>query len=276
MALHLPMPPATRTARVRWALADGRTMVRRSLARLWAKPGVLAGELIFPAIMVVMFGYIFGSAIRVPGGHYREYLMPGLFGMAAVTGVMATAAEVSRDSSRGVMDRFRSMPVARSAVAVGQTGSDIVTGVLGLAAMAVCGLAVGWRPHHGVADTLAAFGLLVLLRYAISWGGVALGMVCAEELVDRLLPLIFPVTMLSNSFVPTAGMPVWLCVVADWNPVSAVVAACRDLFGNPGVPVAHAALPLRHPVIATLAWTAVLLVVFVPFSVRRYRTVERY
>ena len=106
--------------------------------------------------MVVMFGYIFGSAIHVPGGNYREYLMPGLFAMTAVTGVLATAGEVSRDSSRGVMDRFRSMPVARSAVAVGQTGADILTGTLSLAVMVVCGLVVGWRPHHGIGHTLAA------------------------------------------------------------------------------------------------------------------------
>jgi ABC-2 type transport system permease protein len=273
--LQLPAPPESAAARIRWALADGVTVVRRNLTHLKAQPAELVGQLVFPAIMVIMFGYIFGSAIHVPGGNYREYLMPGLFGMTAVTGIIATAAEVSRDSSRGVMDRFRSMPVARSAVAVGQTGADILTGTLGLAVMVGCGFAVGWRPHHGLAQTLAAFGLLVLLRYAISWAGVALGMVCSEELIEQLLPLIFPISMLSNSFVPTEGMPVWLRVIADWNPVSAAVAACRRLFGNPGGLVAHVALPLQHPVAATLLWSVALLALFVPVSVRRYRTANR-
>lgn len=275
MTLHLPAPPETAMARVRWALADIRTIVRRNLTHLKAQPGELVGQLVFPAIMVVMFGYIFGSAIQAPGGDYREYLMPGLFGMTAVTGVIATAAEVSRDSSRGVMDRFRSMPTARSAVAAGQTGADILTGTLSLVIMVGAGLLVGWRAHNGPLRTLAAFGLLILLRYAVSWGGVALGMVCREELIENLVPLIFPVTMLSNSFVPTSGMPVWLRVMADWNPVSGLVAACRRLFGNPGAPTTHVALPLQHPVAATLLWSALLLLIFVPFSVRRYRTANR-
>ncbi len=275
MAIQLPAPPETAAARIRWALADGLTIVRRNLNHLRSQSGELVGELIFPAIMVVMFGYIFGSAIHVPGGDYREYLMPGLFAMTAVTGVLATASEVSRDSSRGVMDRFRSMPVARSAVAVGQTGADILTGALGLSAMIVCGFVVGWRPHHGLGPTLAAFGMLILLRYAISWGGVVLGMICREETIENLVPLIFPITMLSNSFVPTAGMPVWLRVIADWNPVSAAVAGSRRLFGNPGAPGGHSALPLQHPVAATLLWTGLLLLLFVPVGVRRYRTAER-
>ncbi len=273
--LQVPAPPSSAAARLRWTLHDGLVIVRRNLTHLRSQPGTLAGELIFPAIMVVMFGYIFGSAIKVPGGNYREYLMPGLFAMTAVTGVLVTAGEVSRDSSRGVMDRFRSMPVARSAVAIGQTGADILTGTASLVIMVGCGFVVGWRPHLGIARTLAAFAMLILLRYAISWGGVVLGMIFSEEMIDNLVPLIFPITMLSNSFVPTAGMPVWLRVIADWNPVSAAVAASRHLFGNPGGPATHLALPLRHPVAATLLWTALMLLVFVPIAVRRYRTAER-
>src|SRR3954451_15265758 len=139
-ALELPAPAATPAGRIRWALHDGLTVARRNLAQLKAQPGELVGALIFPAIMVVMFGYVFGSAIPVPGGgNYREYLMPGLFGMTAFTGVLATATVVSQDAGRGVMDRFRSMPMARSAVPFGQTGADIVTGALGMAVMVACG-----------------------------------------------------------------------------------------------------------------------------------------
>ncbi|GAB3973514.1 ABC transporter permease [Actinoallomurus acanthiterrae] len=275
--LRLPTRPASAIGRLRWALADGRTIVRRNLGHLKAQPGELVGELVFPAVMVVMFGYVFGSAIPVPGGgNYREYLMPGLFGMTAFTGVLATSMVVAQDVGRGVMDRFRSMPVARSAVPFGQTGADIITGALGMVVMVACGFAVGWRPHEGPVRTLTAFALLVLMRYAISWGGVLLGLLLKEETLDKLVPLIFPITMVSNSFVPTAGMPAWLRAIADWNPVSAIVAACRDLFGSPGVVGnAHLVWPLRHPVAASLLWSAVLLLVFVPAAVHRYRTVNR-
>jgi ABC-2 type transport system permease protein len=275
--LRVPASPVSGLGRFRWALADGRTVVRRNLAHLRSQPGELIAELIFPAFMVVMFGYVFGSAIPVPGGgNYREYLMPGLFGMTAFAGVLATATVVAQDAGRGVMDRFRSMPMARSAVPFGQTGADIITGALAMAVMVACGFAVGWRPHEGPLRAAGAFGLLVLLRYAIGWGGVLLGLLIKEETLDKLVPLIFPLTMISNSFVPTAGMPTWLRVIADWNPVSAIVAACRDLFGSPGAAGnAHLVWPIRHPVAATLLWSAALLLVFVPAAVHRYRTANR-
>jgi ABC-2 type transport system permease protein len=277
MVLELPAPPAGRASRIRWTLTDGVTLVWRNLIQLKSQPGELVAALIFPAIMIVLFGYVFGSAIKVPGGgDYREFLMPGLFAMTTFTSLMTTLLAVATDASKGVMDRFRSMPMARSAVPFGQVGGDIVIGIAGMVILVGCGFAVGWRIHHGVMSALAAFGLLLLLRYALSWAGVFLGLLVKnEETADQMLPLIFPVSMLSNSFVPTAGMPAWLRTVSDWNPVSALVAACRGLFGNPGVPSGHVALPLQHPVAATLLWSAALLAIFVPLSVRRYRTLNR-
>ncbi|TMQ89977.1 ABC transporter permease [Actinomadura soli] len=267
--------PASRAGRLRWTLTDGLTLIGRELSRLRQEPGELIGALIFPATMVVLFGYVFGSAITVPGGgNYREYLMPGLFAMVTFTATMAVTLRVATDASRGVMDRFRSMPVARSAVPFGQTGAEILSGVLGLAVMAAAGLLVGWRAHGGVWPTAEAFLLLALMRYALSWAGCYLGLVVRnEQTADQLIPLVFPVTMLSNSFVPTGGMPTVLQVIADWNPVSALTAACRDLFGNPGAPADGAGLawPLAHPVAATLGWSALLLAVFVPLSVRTYQ-----
>ena len=276
MAALEPTPrPAGGLARVRWTLADGWTLVRRELAHL--TPGELAAQLIFPALLVLLFGYVFGSAIAVPGGgSYREYLMPGLFAMTAVTGIMATAITVAGDKDRGVMDRFRSMPMAPLAVPFGQTGAGILTGAVSTAAIAVCGLAVGWRAHHGVARTLAAFALLLLLRYALSWGGVLLGLAASERTLDQAAPLLFPVTMLSNAFVPTGHMPGWLRVIADWNPVSALVAACRDLFGNQqGTPAGDLAWPLQHPVATVLLSVVVLLAVLVPLTVHRFQTMNR-
>ncbi|MEQ4303824.1 ABC transporter permease [Plantactinospora sp. B6F1] len=274
LVLPPPVPPATAVDRIRWTLADGWTIVLRNLGHITI--GVLIAQLVFPAIMIVMFGYVFGSAIAVPGGgNYREYLIPGLFAMAAFAGVIATASEVASDAGKGIVDRFRSLPMARSAVPFGQTGGDILLGALSIVFLAAAGLAVGWRAHHGIGATLAGFGLLLLLRYAVSWGGVLLGLMVSERTLNRLGALIFPVTMISNAFVPTDRMPTWLRVMTEWNPTSALVTACRRLFGNPGVPDGDAALPLRYPVAATIVWCVVMLAVFVPLAVRRYRTMER-
>lgn len=143
--LDLPTRPATAAGRLRWALADGATVILRDLTHLRRAPGQLVGALAFPLVMVVLFGCVFGSAIQVPGGDCRSFLLPGLFAMTAFTGVMATSQVVAGDIQRGVMDRFRSMPMARSAVAFGQTGVEIITGVVATVLMACCGLAVGWR-----------------------------------------------------------------------------------------------------------------------------------
>jgi ABC-2 type transport system permease protein len=189
---------------------------------------------------------------------------------------MATSQTVASDIQRGVMDRFRAMPMARSAVAFGQTGVDIIGGLVELVLMSCCGLAVSWRVHTGVLAALAGFGLLILMRYAIGWGGVLLGAaVRNEETVDHLTPLIFPITMIANTFVPTDGMPAWLRLIADWNPISALVAACRQLWGNAPAAAGDVSLPLRYPVAATLIWAGVLLAVFVPLAVRSFCRANR-
>ncbi|WP_426570942.1 ABC transporter permease [Aquihabitans sp. McL0605] len=275
---HLPTPPATTAERIRWTIADGWTVVRRNLDHLRAQPGEIAAELMFPALMVVLFGYVLGSAIRVPGGgNYRLYLMPGLFAMTAISGGISTMMSVASDQGRGVMDRFRSMPMARSAVLVGQTGADIILGVLAMLVMVGFGYLVGWHPTNGPGPAVAAFGLLVLFRYAVSWGGTLLGLTLKEETADKLIPLVFPITMLSNAFVPTENMPTLLRVLANWNPVSALVTACRQLFmGTASVPTSGSLpLPLQHPVAASLLWAVVLLAVFVTLSVRRFKAAGR-
>jgi ABC-2 type transport system permease protein len=274
--IELPSLPTTLTGRLWWLLRDGWTITRREFGHIRRDPGQLIAAVIFPAIMVLLFGYVFGSAITVPGGgNYREYLMPGLFAMSAIAGVMASALLISKDVAEGVMDRFRSMPIARSAVPFGRTAADLLGAAIGVAIMALIALLVGWRAHNGLAATLAAFGLVLLLRYAVSWIGVWVGLSVSPQTADSLVPLVFPVTMISNSFVPTTGMPAWLRLIADWNPISALVAACRELFGNPTVLAAHASLPLRHPVATTIGWALLMLVVFVPLSARRHQTAGR-
>lgn len=252
-------------------LADGWTLTLRKLLQLRHQPGTLIAMLIMPMVFVVLFGFVFGSAIAVPGGgNYREYLLPGLFVMTTVTAISTAMLAVATDQGRGVTDRLRSMPTNRAAVPIGQTSADGLTGLFGLAVMLACGLAVGWRAHNGIGQTLAGIGLLLLFRYTMSWIGTYLGLVIPLPTADSLAPLTFPIAMLSNAFVPTAGMPAWLRLICDWNPISATVAACRSLFGNPGVPGPDAAWPLAHPVTATLLWLGLLLLIFVPLSVRRF------
>ncbi|MEU5869140.1 MULTISPECIES: ABC transporter permease [unclassified Nonomuraea] len=258
--------------RLRWTFTDGLTLVGRELSRLRQEPGQIVAALVFPVIMVVLFGYVLGSAIQVPGGgDYREYLMPGLFAMVTFTAAQGVMGRMAADGSRGVMDRFRSMPMARLAVPFGHTGADSLIGVPLLAAMVVTGLLVGWQPHRGPLPTAEAFALIMLLRYALGWVGVYLGLAVKDErIAEAMVPLFLPVTMLSNAFVPTGGMPAWLRFVADWNPISALTAAIRQLFGNPGVVSADMTWPLAHPVAAVLLWSGALLVVFVPLSLRAY------
>ncbi|UBU08511.1 ABC transporter permease [Nonomuraea gerenzanensis] len=259
-------------ARLRWTLIDGLTLIGRELSRLRQEPGQIVAALVFPVIMIVLFGYVFGSAIQVPdGGDYREYLMPGLFSMVAFSAWLGVMTRMAGDASRGVMDRFRSMPMARLAVPFGQTGADLLTGVLMLAVMVGAGLLVGWQPHRGLLPAAEAFLLMILLRYALGWVGVYVGLLVRnDQVANALVPLGLPFTMVSNAFVPTDGMPAWLRFVADWNPVSALTAASRQLFGNPGAPSGEVSWPLAHPVAAVLLWSAALLVIFVPLSLRAH------
>ncbi|MFJ9953599.1 ABC transporter permease [Kitasatospora sp. NPDC091207] len=263
--------------RLRWALADGSVLVGREFSRLRQEPGELITALIFPAVMVLLFGYVFGSAIQVPGGgDYRAYLMPGLFAMVTASSVVAVIGRVATDVSRGLMSRFRSMPMSRVAVAFGHTASDIIGGLLGMAIMAGAGLLVGWRAENGLLSALGGFGLLVLMRYALSWAGCYSGLkVANEQVAQQLSLLVLPVTMLSNAFVPTDGMPAWLRFIAEWNPLSALTAACRQLFGNPGTVTGSQAWPLEHAVAATVLWSVGLLVVFVPLSIRSFQRKDR-
>ncbi|MEU7830830.1 MULTISPECIES: ABC transporter permease [unclassified Nonomuraea] len=263
-------------SRLGWAIRDGWAVAGREFSQLRHHPGELVGAMIVPVIMVLLFGYVFGSAINVPGGgSYREYLMPGLFAMTAITGVIASALLISKDIAEGVMDRFRSMPMARSAIPFGRTLADLATGIVTTAMMAGVGLLVGWRAHNGLAATLAGFGLILLVRFAVSWIGVTVGLSISPETANALIPILFPISALSNSFVPTDGMPAWLRFIADWNPISALVAASRQLFGNPTITPAEGSWPLQHPLTATLAWSIAILVVFIPLATWRFQRTTR-
>jgi ABC-2 type transport system permease protein len=253
----------------RAAVIDGLAAAERLLTKLRHDPAAISTTVGAPVVLVLIFGYIFGSAIAAPGGNYRAYLIPGLYAMTAAN-ILPSMIGMARDSTRGVVDRFRSLPIARAAVPTGHALATVLYGLISFVLMGLCGLAVGWRIQRGIGDALAALALLAVFQFAMIWVGMYLGLVIGkEETAAQASILIFPITTLSNVFVPTAGMPPWLRAIADWNPISAVAAAVRQLFGNPVGPVSGT-WPLEHPVLASLGWTAVLLVIFVPLATARY------
>ncbi|MEV4559196.1 ABC transporter permease [Kitasatospora sp. NPDC049285] len=253
---------------------DAAASARRILLIYRHSPGLLAASLLVPLAMVGVFGYVFGSAISVPGGAYREFLMPGLFALVALNGLMPAMVGAARDAGRGVTDRLRSMSVSRLGLLTGQTLADLLVAAVVLVPTALIGWAAGWRIREGLGPALGAFGLLLLFRFACTWVGSALGLLVGkEETAGQLGVLTIPFAMLTSAFVPTGGMPGWLAAIAEWNPVSAVVEACRQLFGNPSAP--GGTWPAQHPLAAALAWCALLLAVFVPLAVRSYARAGR-
>ncbi|SMD19659.1 ABC transporter permease [Kibdelosporangium aridum] len=266
--------PRTMAARLRWAIHDGLTVARRDLTHWIRSAEEILGGLLFPMLSVVLFGYVFGSAMVVPGGDYREFLLPGLFGMTMVFGLVITANAIAIDSARGVTDRFRSMPMASSAVVSGRSVADMVRATLDLTVLVLCGLAVGWRPHGSFAETMAAIGLLLLLRFALIWIGIYIGLLLrTPESTAALFPLVLPFAMIANTFVAPALMPTWLGHVAEWNPMSATVSATRELFGNPGV--GGETWATQHPLLMAVAWPVLLILVFFPLSVHRFQRMSR-
>jgi ABC transporter DrrB family efflux protein len=249
-------------------------LARRGVARIIREPSQLLDVTVQPIIFVLLFVYVFGSAIKLPGGgNYHEYLIGGMFGMALVGTAQGTAVGVSTDMATGLIDRFRSLPIARSAVLAGRVLADLLTEVVAIVVLVITGLAVGWGIHNGVGDAVVAFGLCLLIAFAMTWVGACAGMLVRNPEAVQAAGLIFflPLVFVSNTFVPTQGMPSWLRVVADWNPVSAVAASCRDLFGNPNPSSNIGAWPMQHPELATVLWSIGLIAVFAPLAVYFYR-----
>ncbi len=261
------------------ALADGAVVAERNLIKIKRLPDLLVFTTVQPVMFVLLFAYVFGGAIDVPGVDYREFLMAGIFVQTVAFGSTITGTGLADDLQKGIIDRFRSLPMSRAAVLVGRTTSDLVNNLIVVVVMSACGLLVGWRIREDVLSAAAGFALLLLFSYALSWISATIGLaVRSVEVVNNASFLwVFPLTFLSNAFVPLEGYAPWLRPVAEWNPVTAVIAAVRDFFGNvpppgtPGLPPPSDAWPLQHPVIASLGWIALILAVFVPLAIRQYR-----
>jgi ABC-2 type transport system permease protein len=274
----LPMPIAAKEpalTRAWWAVKDSWVLCRRSIARIAREPEQLSDVTIQPVMFVLLFTYVFGSAIHLPGtgGSYHQYLISGMFGMTMAGTAPGTAVGITADMASGLMDRFRSLPIARSAVLAGRAMADLSTLVLGLVVLVGTGLAVGWRIRGGIGDALLALVLTLLFAFAMIWAGACAGMVLrSAETAQALGFIVFlPLGFVSNTFVPTQGMPAWLRDFANWNPISALAATCRDLFGGGNPAATINAWPMQHPELAVLAWSVGLIAVFAPTAVWLYR-----
>lgn len=271
-----PSALSDRPGRRARALRDSWAMTRRNLSHVIRSPEEIAIYFSLPIMFVLVFGYVFGSGMVVPDeGNYREFLLPGVFAMTMLYGMGATGTAIAFDVNRGVVDRFRSMPVTRSALVVGRSGADLVRALLEMTALVVCGLLVGWQWHRGVGNALLAVGLLLMLRVAITWIGIYVGLAVAnpDTVGVIVFPLAFPLTAVSNVFVAPELLPEWLGTIAEWNPLSATVAASRELFGNPGL--GGDSWIAQHSILMAIGWPILLTAIFAPLAIRRYQRLSR-
>jgi ABC-2 type transport system permease protein len=263
------------TGGLRKALVDGAVVAKRNLIKIKRVPDLLVFSTISPIMFILLFAYVFGSAINAgPGIGYREFLIPGIFVQTVIFGATITGAGLADDMQKGIIDRFRSLPMSRSAVLVGRTTSDVLNNVLVVAIMSGTGLLVGWRIRSSVGEAIVGFLLLLAFAYAFSWIMAFVGLIVpSPEVVNNAsFVIIFPLTFVANTFVPTDNLASGLKIIANWNPVSAVTQAARQLFGNTGTkPLPDHPWSLHHPIIYTLFWIVGLLAIFIPLSVRQYK-----
>ncbi|MGW6012965.1 ABC transporter permease [Streptomyces sp. NPDC055210] len=258
------------------SVRDSIVIAQTNLLRLTRVPEVIIFTMIQPVIFVVMFSYVFGGSMSVGGtaapSVYREFLMVGIFAQTVVFATVTSSGAIAHDMSKGLIDRFRSLPMARGAVLSGRTFADLVLMTFTVIVLAIVGALVGWRFHEGVPKALGAFGLVVLLGYAFTWVGALIGVSVRSPEAASSAPMlwILPVTFISNAFVDPGQMTPWLRHVADWNPFSATVQAGRELFGNPGVRTSDA-WPMQNAVLASLIYSVVIIVICRTLAVRKYR-----
>src|SRR3954451_93797 len=256
------------------AVSDGYVVAKRNLIKIKRVPDLLVFTTLQPIMFVVLFVYVFGGAIKIQGSTYREYLIAGIFAQTVIFGATITGAGMADDIKKGIIDRFRSLPMSPAAVLFGRTLSDVVNNLIVVIVMSITGLVVGWRINTSFLEALGGYALLLLFAYAFSWVMAWVGLLAPSPEVfnSGAFIVIFPRTFVSNTFVPGETLPSGLQTFAEWNPVSALTQAVRVQFGNisPNAPVPDA-WSLQHPVVYTLIWVVVILVVFVPLSARQYK-----
>ncbi|MCE7988780.1 MAG: ABC transporter permease [Caldilinea sp. CFX5] len=262
-------------SRLAWAFADAWTITIRDLRHWQLQPGPVILGWFFPIMIALMFGLLFGGALRVPeGGSYFAALMPGIFTMTMLFGLETTMIAVTTDATKGITDRFRALPIHASAVVLGRCLADLLNSLVGLVILIGVGLLLDWRWHNGLGAALAAVGLLLWLRFALLWVGIFMGLQAkGPESVVAVQILVWPVSFLSNIFVDPATMPTWLGMVAQWNPLSATATAIRQLFLNPGGQ--GDTWVVQQAIWLAILWPGLLLTIFLPLAVGKYRRLSR-
>jgi ABC-2 type transport system permease protein len=257
----------------RWLVSDSLALARRNLEHVRQIPEKLIDVTLQPIMFVLLFAYVFGGVIAVPGGNYKEYLIGGILVQTLGFGMMGPGMSIATDLGEGMVDRIRSLPTSRSAYLMGHYLAELAAALLALVILGGTGLVVGWSIDGSALETAGGVLLLVLFASAMIWLGTLLGVIARspDAVQGFVFMVIFPLTFLSNAFVPAAGLPDGLRQVAEWNPISAVVAATRTLFGNPTAVPADAAWPLQHPVLTAFLWTGVLLAIAAPLTAVRFR-----
>ena len=248
-------------------------MVKRNMIHTKRMPEMLSDVTTQPIMFVLLFAFVFGASITNTGGpSYREFLLPGIQAQTIAFAAFVVAAGITNDIEKGIIDRFRSLPIARSSVLIGRGVAGLTHSSIGIVVMAVTGLAIGWRIRGSVAQAVLAFALVLVFGFGIIWFGILLGslMRSVEAVNGVMFTVLFPITFLANTFAPTEPMPHWLRVIAEWNPVSSLAQAMRELWGNGPAAPPSAQLPLHHPVLATIIWSLLLTALFAPMALRTY------
>jgi ABC transporter DrrB family efflux protein len=265
--------PIAAYGKIRSAVRDIVVLTRRNVVHIAREPLQLSDATVQPVLFTLLFIYVFGSGVPIAHGSYKDFALAGLIALNLTTSAMGTAVGLSNDLNTGVIDRFRTLPMWGAAVLVGRSLSDVLSAALCVTMVAITGLAIGWRPDASAISIVGGFAIPLLFAYALSWGCACLGLISKspESAQGVGLIFLFPMAIVSNAMVPTQGMPAWLATVANWNPVSSVTAAARDLLGNPNPSASIQTWPMQHPVVASLVWSAVIIAVFAPLAAALYR-----
>jgi len=254
-------------------ISDSLVLARRNLEHVRQIPEKLLDVTLQPIMFVILFAYVFGGVIAIPDGSYREYLLAGVLVQSLSFGVVGPATSIATDLREGVVDRFRSLPISRSAYLIGHILAELAASLIAITVLSLSGLVIGWGIHSSFLHALAGYGLILLFAFSMLWCGTLLGIsVRSPDAAQGVaFMVIFPMTFLASTFVPIAGFSPLLRVLASWNPVSSLAAAVRWLFGNPTGTPADAAWPLQHPVISALGWCLAILALCVPLAIRRFK-----
>ena len=257
---------------LRWLASDTATLTRRNILAVTRIPEALFFSTVQPIMFVLLFRYVFGGAIHTDATSYVNYLMPGIFVQTVAFGSVSTSIGLAEDLQKGIIERFRALPMSRGAVLLGRTTADLLRNIFVIVVMTVVGLLVGFRPTTGVVSYLAGVVLILFFAYALSWGFAIVGLSAPNSETAQVMsfPLIFPLTFISAAFVPLSSMPSWLQGFATYRPFSVTVSACRSLMV--GAASTGTGKSTSFWVWQSLAWTVILLIVFVPLAIRKYRT----